>query len=420
MNMLSLACKSLWSRRTGVTLIVVSIALSVILILGVDRIRAETREHFTRTVSGTDLIVGARSSPTQVLLYTVFRMGDPTGNITWKSYQQISAHPKVRFAIPVSLGDSHRGYRVLGTTGAYFEHLAYGEGRSLVFAEGRGFESVFDAVLGAEVAARLGYRVGDAVILAHGTRDDGLSRHNDRPFSVTGVLAPTGTPVDSTVHVSLAGIDVIHAGWGTGAHRVDGAASQSGETQPADIEPKSITAFFIGLHSRMDVFLLQRAINGFPGEALTAILPGVALQALWDLFGTAETALVVVTSLTLLTGVLGMIAGILATLNERRREIAVYRAVGARMRDIVALLVAESTLLALAGAVLGTGMLTLATATLGDFARMHFGFAPSTGMPSPREWSLLAVIVLTGSLAGLIPAWRAYRLSLHDGLTAGT
>ena len=192
MNLARLALQSLWSRRTGVVLTLAGIALSVALTLGVDRIRVEAREHFTRTVSGTDLIVGARTSPVQVLLYTVFRMGDPTGNIAWKTYQQISAHPKVRFAIPVSLGDSHRGYRVLGTTGAYFEHLAYGGGRSLEFAQGRGFEGVLDTVLGAEVAAQLGYHEGDAIILAHGTRDDGLARHDDMPFTVTGILALAG------------------------------------------------------------------------------------------------------------------------------------------------------------------------------------------------------------------------------------
>ncbi|MBM4204299.1 MAG: ABC transporter permease [Gammaproteobacteria bacterium] len=420
MNLGTLALKSLWSRRIGVALTLAGITLSVALILGVDRIRVEAREHFLRTVSGTDLIVGARTSPVQVLLYSVFRMGDPTGNINWKTFQQISSHPKVRFAIPVSLGDSHRGYRVLGTTDAYFQHLGYGDGQKLRFQSGRGFEGVLDTVLGSEVAAILGYQVEDKIIIAHGTRDDGLARHDDMPFTVTGVLAPTGTPVDRTVHVSLAGIEAIHVGWETGVHRPGAGVANVDPEGLAPREPKTITAFFLGLNNRMDVFLLQRAINAFPGEPLTAILPGVALQSLWDMFGTAEAGLVVVTVLTLITGVLGMLAGILATLNERRREIAVFRAVGARPRDIFVLLVAESTLLAFTGALFGLLLLTLVAAGLGEFAMARYGLAPSAGLPSVREWGLLGGIVLAGSVAGLIPAWRAYRQSLHDGLSTGS
>ena len=413
-----LALHSLWNRKMTVALTILGIAVSSALIVAVDRVRIETRTSFTQTIAGTDLVVGARTSPVQLLLYTVFRIGDPTNSIRWSSFEKISAHPKVAWAVPLSLGDSHRGFRVLGTSVAYFEHLRYGDDRPLVLAQGKPFDGVFDAVIGAEVAQTLGYRVGDPIVVAHGARDDGLSRHDDHPFSVSGILKATGTPVDQTVHVTLAGIEAIHVGWEGGVR--PSARMESAELVPAALQPKTITAFLLGLDRKMDVFLLQRAINQFRDEPLLAILPGVALQSLWDLFGTAESALVIVTGLTMVTGVIGMVVGVLATLNERRREMAVLRTVGARPTDIFGLFLLESSFVAIAGVVLGFLMLSFALLFLGGLFEEQFGILPGVGLPSRREVVLLTVLALSGAMAGLIPALQAYRLSVHDGLHAGS
>lgn len=412
-----LALHSLWNRKMTVALTILGIAVSSALIVAVDRVRIETRTSFTQTIAGTDLVVGARTSPVQLLLYTVFRIGDPTNSIRWSSFEKISAHPKVAWAVPLSLGDSHRGFRVLGTSVAYFEHLRYGDDRPLVLAQGKPFDGVFDAVIGAEVAQTLGYRVGDPIVVAHGARDDGLSRHDDHPFSVSGILKATGTPVDQTVHVTLAGIEAIHVGWEGGVR--PSASMEGAELVPAALQPNTITAFLLGLDRKMDVFLLQRAINQFRDEPLLAILPGVALQSLWDLFGTAESALVIVTGLTMVTGVIGMVVGVLATLNERRREMAVLRTVGARPTDIFGLFLLESSFVAIAGVVLGFLILTVALFFLGGLFEEHFGILPGVGLPSGREVVLLAVLAFFGGVAGLIPALQAYRLSVHDGLHAG-
>jgi len=413
-----LALHSLWNRKMTVALTILGIAVSSALIVAVDRVRIETRTSFTQTIAGTDLVVGARTSPVQLLLYTVFRIGDPTNSIRWSSFEKISAHPKVAWAVPLSLGDSHRGFRVLGTSVAYFEHLRYGDDRPLVLAQGKPFDGVFDAVIGAEVAETLGYRVGDPIVVAHGARDDGLSRHDDHPFSVSGILKATGTPVDQTVHVTLAGIEAIHVGWEGGVR--PSASMEGAELVPAALQPKTITAFLLGLDRKMDVFLLQRAINQFRDEPLLAILPGVALQSLWDLFGTAESALVIVTGLTMVTGVIGMVVGVLATLNERRREMAVLRTVGARPTDIFGLFLLESSFVAIAGVVLGFLMLSFALLFLGGLFEEQFGILPGVGLPSRREVVLLTVLASSGAMAGLIPALQAYRLSVHDGLHAGS
>ena len=227
MYLLRLALASLNNRRFTALLTVFAIALSVCLLLAVERVRNETRASFASTISGTDLVVGARSGSVNLLLYSVFRIGNATNNIRWDSYQRFAEHPRVAWAIPISLGDSHRGYRVMGTSTAYFEHYRYGRKQPLQLAEGRAFESdPFEVVLGAEVASALGYKLDDSIVLAHGVARVSLVQHDDKPFRVVGVLQRTGTPVDRTLHISLAGMEALHVDWqngmpARGAGRID-------------------------------------------------------------------------------------------------------------------------------------------------------------------------------------------------------
>ena len=257
MAILSLAWKSLLNRRFTALLTVMSIALSVTLLVGVERLRTEARASFANTLSGTDLIVGARSGPVQLLLYSVFRIGDATNNISWQSYQDIAAHPKVAWTVPISLGDSHRGFRVLGTSAAYFEHYRYGRDRRLAIDEGQPFADLYDAVLGAQVADELGYKIGDAIVLAHGASEVSFARHDDKPFRVAGILARTGTPVDRTVHVSLEAIEAIHIDWQSGAP-IPGLAISADQARAMDLTPKAITAALVGLESKVTTFQVQR------------------------------------------------------------------------------------------------------------------------------------------------------------------
>jgi putative ABC transport system permease protein len=400
-----------------VLLAIFGIALSVTMILGVERIRQETRQNFINTVAGTDLIVGGRTSPVQLLLYSVFRIGDPTAGITWPSFEKITRHPMVAWAVPVSLGDSHRGFRVVGTTRSYFEHLQHGDGKNLLFAAGAPFEDRFEAVIGAEVASALGYSMDATITVAHGTRDDGLSRHAGLPFSVTGILARSGTPADRSLFVTLDAIEAIHVGWESGI-RVAEAELSAVEAVHAELEPDSVTAFFMGLKRRSDVLQMQRAINGFPDEPLLAILPGVALNELWRLFSTAELALIGVAAMTVATGLIGMVVTLLTTLNERRREMAVMRAVGASPRDVFGLFAMESVLIGLGGAVVGYGLLTLTLTLANPLLGSGFGLQFSAGWPSAREAVLLLLVLALAAFTGCLPAWRAYRLSLQDGLNA--
>lgn len=412
-----LAFKSLWNRRGTAALTVFAIAVSITLLLGVQKLRYAARASFASTISQTDLIVGARSSPINLLLYSVFRLGDATANVTWKTYERISRQRDVAWTIPISLGDSHHGFRVLGTTAAYFEHYQYAQTHRLEFSTGHAFDDLYDAVLGADVAQQLGYHTGDAIVIAHGLGTTSFAQHKDKPFRVAGILKRTGTPVDRTVHISLEAITAIHIDWQSGMQAPVGARISANEARHRDLTPDSITAFFVGLKSKVNTFQLQRGLNEYPEEPLLAIIPGVALQQLWSLVGIADTALLIVSGFVVFAGLLGMLIAILTSLNERRREMAILRSVGARPAQVFALLVAEAGSLALGGVTLGVAMTYALLFAARPILENRFGlYVPITGLDA-IDLLLLGGVIAAGLLMGLLPAWRAYRNTLSDGLT---
>ncbi|RLU00006.1 MAG: ABC transporter permease [Ketobacter sp.] len=416
MNLFSLALKSIKNRRFSVTLTVISIGLSVLLLLSVERLRHEARESFANTVSGTDLIVGARSGQVQLLLYSIFRIGNATNNISWESYADIRQHPDVAWTIPLSLGDSHRGFRVLGTNRDYFQYYRFGRKQPLSFAQGNIFEGVYDAVLGADVARELGYSLGQSVTLSHGTGDVSLMEHGNSPFRIVGILEKTGTPVDRTVHVRLEGIEAIHIGWEGGRPTALARIRQSALDVSA-LQPKSLTAVMLGLNSPMAVFRVQRFVNDYSQEPLLAALPGVALQELWDTIALAQQALMAVSLMVVLVGVTGMATAMLTSLNERRREMAVLRSVGARPLHIFALVQGEAIIVMLCSLLLGVvGMLAL-QGIVAPILQQEWGLYLPIRWLSASEWLLLGLAFGCGLVVGLIPAYRAYRYSLADGMT---
>lgn len=412
--MLKLALSSLWARRLTATLTMLAVAISVTLLLGVERVRTQARESFASTVSGTDLIVGARSGQVNLLLYSVFRLGNPTNNVGWDAYQEIAKLRGIAWTIPLSLGDSHKGFRVLGTSGDYFKYQRYGRNQPLQLSEGRPFTTPFEAVLGAEVAKKLGYRLGQSIVIAHGAGNTSFSLHDNLPFNVVGILAPTGTPVDRTVHVPLAGIEAIHLGWDSGRHSKSVTAEQA---LAQDLTPKTITAFMVGLNQRILAFQLQRTINTWRSEPLMAILPGAALQELWSLMSVAETALSVIAGFVVVAGLIGMLTTLLAGLNERRRELAILRSLGARPLHLFALLALEAAALTTAGLLVGVLLLYGAEALAMPWLLDRYGLQLMLSWPSERELWLLALVWISGLVIGLLPAWRAYRYSLSDGMS---
>lgn len=417
--MLKLAIASLWNRKLTVALTVLSIAVGVFLLLGVEHIRSEAKNSFSKTVSGVDLIVGARTGPLNLLLYSVFHIGNASNNISWQSYREFSQKPEVAWSIPISLGDSHKGYRVVGTSRDFFEHFHYGQKQNLVFRSGRAFDGVYEAVVGAQVAKTLGYPTGQSITLAHGIAKVGFSKHDDKPFIVTGILAPTGTPVDQAVYVSLAGIEAIHIDW-QGGVRIPGRSIGAEEALKHDLTPKSITAFMVGLNSKIALFSLQREINNYRDEALVGIMPSITLMELWQMVGTLENILQLISILVLFATLMGLSTMLLASMKEREREMAVLRAIGAHAGSLFFLIEIEALVITVTGILVGSTALCVALLTaraeLSEQYGLFIGINPFT--PITFQY-LLGILAVSFSLA-LLPSISAYRNSLGSGLVVKT
>ncbi len=471
-----LAVRSLRSRLFTTALTLASIALSVTLLVGIEHVRTSVRDSFAGTIRGTDLIVGTRGGSLQVLLSTVFGIGSPAGSVSMATFAKWQQHPAVKWAVPFSLGDSHRGFRVVGTTAEYFERYRYRDNQSIRFAVGGVFSEHEDVVIGSEVASRLGYTVGSPIVVTHGLRDIGTSGHDDHPLRVVGVLERTFTPIDRAVYVTLEGLREMHeedpSGTGAGAGAGDGASAASPPAMPgagvppampgaavppvmpgavappvmpgaepppampgavapqaaasvADNESSAdtgdtgdaISAFFVGTQNRFEALMLQREMNTDFSEPLTAVIPGVALGELWQNIGTAEVGLRVVAGFAVAIGLTGMLVALYSSLDSRRREMAILRSAGAGPRTIVSLLVLESALLSIVGCIIGVALVYIGLALAQGPVEQRFGLHLAMHAPGKVEWLYLATVSIAGTIIGFVPAIKAYRTSLADGLS---
>ena len=409
------AWHSLQNRRYTAILTIISVAISTFVLLGVEHIRHEAKENFSKTVSGVDLIVGARTSQLNLLLYSVFHIGNPTNNISWQSYRELADDPKVAWTIPISLGDSHQGYRVMGTTDDFFMRFRFGKNIALSFSEGEAFSQLFDVVLGAEVAKKLNYRVGDPILLAHGLGRISFSMHDDKPFSVKGILRPTGTPADHTLYISLQGMEAIHLDWRDGV-KIPGKKVSDSDIEALDLTPKSITAFMIGLQSKMAIFSVQRHINQYPKEPLLAILPGITLTELWQMMNSMENTLRLISILVLFSSLLGLSTMLLSSIRERQREIAVMRAIGASPLFVFLIIQIEALMITLVGIIVAIVVLAIGILLIQSTLAENYGIFINHLSINNQTLGIVGIIILSTFILGLIPSLSAYRMSLHHGL----
>ena len=401
-----LASKSLLNRKGSVLLTIMAMSVSIFVLLGVEHIRSQSKQSFNSTVSGVDLIVGARTGSLNLLLYSVFRLGSPTNNIDWETYQHISDNSKIAWSIPIALGDSHKGFRVMGTTTDYFKYFSYGKKRQLSFSQGKPFENVFDVVLGAQVAQKLGYQLGDKIVLAHGLGKTSFSLHSNSPFQVNGILSATGTPIDQTVHVSLQGIEAVHTDLQKDIKTHGSALTAKHLTE---LNPKSITAFMLGLTSRMATFGVQRDINNYRKDPLSAILPGVALAELWQMIGLLENTLRLISGLILISALLGLSAMMLASIKEREREIHLLRVVGAPAFFLFLLIQLEALLISFVSMLIGTTSLYLSVFMARDLLSTNFGLHIGLNILSYNNILFLLLVVSATLVVSTIPSFTAYK-----------
>jgi putative ABC transport system permease protein len=416
--MLRLALKSLWNRRLTTGLTIFSIALSAALLLSVEKIKRASEEGFTQTISQVDLIVGARSSPINLLLYTVFNIGSATNNISMATYEHFKKHPAVDWVIPYSLGDGHRGHRVVGTDETFFTHYRFRGHGQIELQEGGTNLNLWNVVIGAEVAKNLDYKLGQQIVVAHGvTSGEGILKHDDKPCKVTGIMKPTGTALDQSLYMSLETLEALHVDWKNGGMPNEKNRIAQDQIKAQDLKPKSITSFFLRTKSRIETLRLQREINDFDKEPLLAIIPGVTLNDLWRSLGYIEQAFKIISWLVVLVGLTAMMVSLLSGLNERRREMAILRALGAGTKRIAGLLVFESGLLSLAGVLTGFLLQFLVVLILSNWIEKEFGLVISAARVDALEFFYMAMTFVLGLIIGLIPAIRAQSQALKDGLS---
>ena len=412
--LLKLTLNSLYARLLTVSMTIFAISLSLMLYLSVEKLRSSAYTSFTNTVSQTDLIVGSKTGSVQLLLYSIFRIGNATNNITWESYQDIIEKDEVEWAVPISLGDSHKGYRVMGTNKDFFKHYKYRGNKSLVIKDGKYFSDLYDVVLGFSVAEKLDYQISSSIIVSHGLKS--FTDHDEQPFKVSGILAKTGTPVDNTIIVSLKAIEAIHVDWSSGA-KIPGQITPIDEIRKMDLATSNITAVLLGIKSKLKIFQLQRWINEYPEEALTAILPGVALQELWRIVGVVENILLGISFVVILTTLMGMAAIVLSSLNERRREMAIWRAMGASPKIVIGLLMLEALIISSVSIFFSTILLFILLYFLQPWIDTTYGISVTVEMFSLSDIYIFILFIFAAMFVSLIPALRAYWFSINDGMT---
>ena len=395
---LMLALKSLRYRHKSVALTLFAITISLLLLFAVEHTRHAAKASFTRTISGTDLIVGPRTGPINLLLYSVFKIGVPANAISMDSFAVLAANKHVKWAVPIALGDSHHGFPVVGTTADLFTYFQYGNKQPLTFRAGQPFTLDTDAVIGAEVAAHHNYAIGDTLHLHHGVGHVSFHQHDDVSFKITGILAPTGTPIDQTVHVTLAGLTLAHD-----------------QDQRIVNNPQSnnISAIYIGLQSKIGTLLMQRAVNQYQEEPLMSIIPGVVLNELWQLVGFVETLLLGIAWLIVLSTSIGLATMLLASMRERTQELAVFRSVGAPPRVIFWLIQAEALLITTVAIILSLVVLFVSLHVTNTWLAEAFGiFIDGNIFTSHTLWIALGVLLAT-FLTACVPAISAYKHALH-------
>lgn len=410
--LMRLAVKSLLQRKLAVTLIVLAMSLSLATLLLTRSLSSELRSSFSNSISGTDLIVAARSHPLQVLLYSVFRMGTPTQAMSAARWHETDQLPQTAWTFPMVLGDSHQGYAVLGTNDDYFRHFRYGRRQALQLSSALPainlqqphFAEPLHVFIGATVARERGYRPGDHLHLSHGTHGHSFMPHTEVDFVVAGILQPTGTPVDRSLHVHLQALAALH-----NPQQALRLANATWQDLPA---ADAISALFVGLTSRPLLFQVQNYLNQPHQEPVSAVIPGVALSEFWQLLGNAEQVLQALSLLMLITSLLGSMAMLQVTVAGRRQEITLLRMIGARplylfilLETEVLLLISASWLLAVAGA---AATQWLAQPLLAE----HHGLLIEPLLSLNGSGLYAGLSMALALLAGLLPALSAYRLSL--------
>ncbi len=415
--MLSLLLKSMRSRIIPTSLVTISLMASMVLLLSIERIQQGAEEGFNQSISGVDAIIGPRSSSIELVLYTVFHLGRPTNNITTKTVNDVKLRGDISWLVPIALGDSHKGFRVVATEPNYFEHIKYANGQPLVFSKGVAFAELSEAVLGSDVAEKLSYRVGSKIQITHGSVESVGSKHDDFSFVVTGILNKTGTPIDQAIFLDLKGYELLHLGWKSGK-KIFNLDDINLSSLPEDaLIPKTVTAAFIGLKSKLTLFNFSKNIREYPKEAISAVIPGIALSELWSIVGLVDKGFQLLSWIIIAISLIAMVTLIIASLDNRKQEMTIYRANGASPKFLAMMVLCESLVIGLTAIVGAIILVTIVTYFATAQLNLALGISPSFKWISMGEITVFSFILLAGALSSLIPAVMVFRKNLHQTLS---
>ena len=398
MNLASLSASYLRARPLNTALSLLLLAMGVATIVLLILVVTQAEERMNQDARGIDLVVGAKGSPMQLILSGIYHLDAPTGNIPLAAAQQLAKHRFIKRAMPLALGDSWKGYRIVGAGHEYPGH--YGA----TPAEGRLWEKPMEAVLGAQVAVRTGVGVGGRFVGAHGTGGEG-AEHGDRPYTVVGVLSRTGGVLDRLVLTSIESVWHVH-------EEHQGPADES--DRKAMAPDREVTVLLVQYASPLAAAMLPRQINS--QSELQAASPAFETARLFRIIGVGVEALRAFAIILMIAAGLSVFIALYTALEERRYDLAVMRTLGASPRRLFGLLVTEGLVLALAGTVIGIVLGHAFTSALGAWLQSQQQY-PVTGLTwQPEELWLAAAAIGVGVLAALLPAWRAYRTDVSRTL----
>jgi len=390
---------------------------SMVLLLSIERIQQGAEEGFNQSISGVDAIIGPRSSSLELVLYTVFHLGRPTNNITTKTIDDMRLRSDISWLVPIALGDSHRGFRVVATESNYFEHIQYANNQSLTFSKGGAFSELSEAVVGSDVAEKLNYSIGSKIQITHGSIESTGNKHDDFSFKVVGVLNKTGTPIDQAVFLDLKGYELLHLGWQSGK-KVFSLEDIDLSSLPDDaLTPKTVTAAFVGLKSKLTLFNFSKSIREYPKEAISAIIPGIALSELWSIVGLVDKGFQLLSWIIIAISLIAMVTLIIASLDNRKQEMTIYRANGASPKFLAAMVIYESLVIGLVAIIGAVILVTIVTYFASNQLNLALGISPSFKWISLGEIQVFSIILLAGVLSSLIPAAMVFRKNLHQTLS---
>ena len=394
-------------RPLATALVVLLLAAGTAVVALTLLVARELEGRLTRDAAGIDLVVGAKGSPLQLVLAGVFHVDVPPGNIPLASVAELRANPMIAQAIPLALGDSFRGFRIVGTEPALVEH--YG-GR---LAAGALWTRPMEAVLGSEVARASALGVGGSFAGSHGLSEGG-GEHGDDSYLVTGVLAPTGTVLDRMALTAVESVWAVHdahhgAPETEDEHAHEGDAKGEG-AHAAKAMPREVTMVLVRYVGPLAAASLPRQIN--ESTNLVAASPAYETARLLSIFGIGIDLLRAFAWLLIAASALMLFVALVQTLDERRYDLAILRTLGASRLQVAWVLIAESVTLAVAGGLIGLVAAHAIAAFAGKLVPAAAPLAAAAWTPHPEEAWVLGIAVAAGILAALWPAWQAYRLDV--------